>query len=69
VSAAELAQLARRHNVRIDTRLAETFLRDWERTGIAEERLGRWRLTKRGRAMFGGFVGSLYLDDDREGTA
>jgi hypothetical protein len=35
VTAAELAERARRHNVRIDARLAETFLRDWERTGVS----------------------------------
>jgi hypothetical protein len=38
------------------------FLDDWRREGIAEEIDGRWRLTRTGRAMFGGWVGVVDLE-------
>lgn len=65
LSAAELAHRTRRHGVRIDARLAETFLEEWRARGIAEEHLGRWRLTASGRAMFGGWAAGIELDEEQ----
>lgn len=62
VTASELAHRTRRHGVRISERIAVGFLRDWQAQGIAEEIDGRWRLTRTGRAMFGGWVGVVDLE-------
>jgi hypothetical protein len=59
VSPAELAHRVRRHGLRIDDRLAESFLHEWRRQGVVEELDGRWRLTKTGRAMFGGWADGI----------
>ena len=64
LSASELAARAGRHQVRCDRKLALRFLEEWEALEIAEEPLpGRWRLTERGRAMFGGWVGVADLGE------
>lgn len=59
VSASELASRARANSqVRIDTRLAQSFLEEWRDRGIACEVLpGRWALTPSGAAMFAGWAG------------
>jgi hypothetical protein len=49
--------------VRCDETLAREFLEHWRERGVAEERLGRWRLTERGRAMFGAWAGEIELDE------
>ena len=64
VSAAELAHRVRVRGLRCDENLARGFLEHWRERGIAEERLGRWRLTKRGRAMFSGRADGIELEDD-----
>lgn len=67
VSAAELtARVRARRRVRLDEKLALEFLRYWESRGIAEERLGRWRLTSSGRAMFGGWAVGIDLADEEQ---
>jgi hypothetical protein len=43
--------------------LARRTLERWRAMGIAEERLGRWRLTRSGQAMFGGWASGIELDD------
>lgn len=43
--------------------MALEFLTDWERRGITEQRLGRWRLTASGRAMFAAYC-ELPVDDE-----
>jgi hypothetical protein len=51
----ELARRVRRDTgLRLDTDTAQEFL--WAAQGIAEQIDGRWRLTKHGRAMFGGYA-------------
>lgn len=59
VSPAELAERVRSRGLRCDARLSLSFLRDWETRGIAEEHLGRWRLTHAGAAMFGGWAAGV----------
>jgi hypothetical protein len=67
VSPAEHAHRVRQNTgLRLDTTTANAFLEDWRDRGIAEERLGRWRLTETGRAMFGAYVPNLDLIDNRE---
>ena len=64
ISPAELADRVRARGVRMTEHLAIDTLRRWEVRGIAEERLGRWRLTRSGQAMFGGWAGAVDLEDD-----
>jgi hypothetical protein len=53
----ELTQRVRqRTGQRMKTAFTRELLADWQARGIAEERLGRWSLTERGRAMFSGWV-------------
>ena len=60
---------ASEHAVHGDTAaITLSFLHDWEGQGVAEKIDGRWRLTKRGRSMFAGFVGSIYLDAEDGGA-
>jgi hypothetical protein len=66
VTAAELAHRVRVRGLRCNETLARSFLADWERRGIAEQHLGRWRLTKSGQAMFGGWASGIELDDQDE---
>lgn len=68
VTASELAHRVRRRGLRLDEPQARSFLRDWERHGIAEQLDGRWRLTRRGQAMFGGWVVGLH-DGDAAGSS
>ena len=60
VSTLTVADLARRVRQRtglpLDRAFAQEMLAEWQRAGIAEEHLGRWRLTERGRAMFSGWA-------------
>jgi len=65
VSPAELVHRVRRHGLRIDERLAVTLLEDWRKRGIAEQVDGRWRLTKTGRAMFGGWADGLSTEAEQ----
>jgi hypothetical protein len=67
VTASELAHRTRRHGVRISERIAVGFLRDWQAQGIAEEIDGRWRLTRTGRAMFGGYLAAADYDQEAVG--
>jgi len=67
ITAQELAHRVRSSTgLRLDTATVASFLEDWRDRGIAEERLGRWRLTKSGRAMFAGYVTNIDLIDNRE---
>jgi hypothetical protein len=67
VTAAELARRASRHQVpRVTEKLARSFLKDWARRGIAEEIDGRWRLTRRGQSMFGGWASRIELEDEEQ---
>ena len=63
ISPEQLAVRARQHGVRIDGRLALSFLERWRAQGIAEEIAGRWRLTKQGRAMFAVWVGKSEAEE------
>ena len=65
LSPAELAHRVRVRGHRLEERQALEFLVEWERRGIAEQRLGRWSLTESGRAMFSSWA-ELPLDDDQE---
>lgn len=56
LTAEELARRARsRTGLRMEIQFTRVMLAEWKARGIAEQRLGRWRLTKSGRAMFGGW--------------
>jgi hypothetical protein len=64
ITAAELAHRVEESSLaRLDAATAKRFLKDWRAMGIAEERDGRWRLTKSGRAMFAGWT-ELPVDDE-----
>jgi hypothetical protein len=63
VTAAELANRVRARGLRMTDQLARRTLERWRAMGIAEERLGRWRLTRSGQAMFGGWASGIELDD------
>jgi hypothetical protein len=62
----ELGARVRATGLRMTDQLARDTLEHWRARGIAEERLGRWRLTNRGRAMFAGFAEFVYPDQDQE---
>jgi hypothetical protein len=62
---AELAHRVRRRGLRIDEHVAVAFLEDWKARGVAEQVDGRWRLTKTGRAMFGGWADGLVTDEEQ----
>ena len=64
ISATELAHRVRVRGLQCNETLARSFLADWERRGIARQQLGRWRLTKSGHAMFGGWATAIDLEDD-----
>jgi hypothetical protein len=64
VSASELARRVHSHGLRCEERLASSFLEHWRDRGVAEEVQGRWKLTKRGRAMFGGWAAGIALADE-----
>ena len=66
VSVVELAERVEAHGFRCTPRLTESFLREWESQGVAEELAGRWRLTARGQAMFGGWAAAIDHDDQDE---
>lgn len=68
VTPAELAQRVRVRGLRLEEPQACAFLLDWQRRGIAEQRDGRWRLTRSGRAMFGGWVVGLHDGDQERGS-
>ena len=57
VSPGELAERVTASGGWLNEHTELAFLKEWEATGIAEERDGGWRLTERGSAMFGGFAG------------
>lgn len=63
MTAAELANRVRARGLRMTDQLARRTLERWRAMGIAEERLGRWRLTRSGQAMFGGWASGIELDD------
>jgi hypothetical protein len=62
MTAAELAHRFRVRGLQCNETLARSFLADSERRGIAEQHLGRWRLTKSGQAMFGGWAATIDLE-------
>jgi hypothetical protein len=64
VTAAELVHRVHARGLRMTDQLARQTLEHWRRAGIAEERLGRWRLTRTGQAMFGGWATAGDLEDD-----
>ena len=68
ISAAEPAHCVRPRGLRLEEPQARSFLLDWQRRGIAEQRDGRWRLTRSGRAMFGGWADGIDLNE-REAAA
>jgi hypothetical protein len=49
----------------MDEQLAVRFLEDWRERGVAEQVDGRWRLTRLGRAMFGGWADGLGTDEEQ----
>jgi hypothetical protein len=61
---AELAFRVRARGMRLDATRALEFLEEWRERGIVEEHLGRWRLTRSGFAMFGGWADGIGLDDE-----
>ena len=63
LSPVELAERVAAQGHECSVKQAVEWLKDWERRGIAEQRLGRWRLTKSGRAMFGGWATSPPLEE------
>jgi hypothetical protein len=66
VTAAELAGRVRARGLRMTDQLARQTLERWRAMGIEEERLGRWRLTRSGQAMFGAWASGIELDDRDE---
>ena len=62
LSPAELAHRVRARGHRLEERQALEFLADWQRRGIAEEHLGRWRLTEAGAALLSSWA-ELPVDD------
>ena len=64
VTAAELVHRVHARGLRMTDQLARQTLEHWRRAGIAEERLGRWRLTRTGQAMFGGWASGIEADEE-----
>ena len=63
MTAAELAHRVRVRGLRMTDRLACDTLERWRASGVAEEVDGRWRLTSRGQAMFGGWAAANDPED------
>ena len=55
ITAAELATRVQSQGLRLQTSVAQAFLREWQRQGVVEEDNGQWHLTPAGLAMFSGW--------------
>lgn len=64
MTAAELAYRVRVRGLGMTDRLARDTLERWQAMGIAEQVDGRWRLTGRGQAMFGGWAFGIALENE-----